>query len=203
MTPILDQLETGLGRDVVAVSRLARTEAGGVGRGAWFSPESPMERFAPVERGGSRSRYRYLLWRWWGSDLPPAVFILLNHPSTADAEVDDPTVTRCARRAQVWGFPGLLVVNLFSWRASDPDDLAFSDDPTGPRNDEALRFALDLAGLTVCGWGASGGWRARDRAVEVRRLLAGRAWHHLGLTAGGEPRHPLYLSYDAPLTAAE
>jgi hypothetical protein len=46
-------------------------------------------------------------------------FIGLN-PSTADAEVNDPTIRRCIGFAHDWGFGGLLMLNLFAFRATDP-----------------------------------------------------------------------------------
>ena len=66
--------------------------------------------------------YRYLLWREWNSDraVPrlqrdrqTVSFIMLN-PSRADAEVNDPTITRCINFALSWGYGRLEVVNLFA-----------------------------------------------------------------------------------------
>ena len=39
-------------------------------------------------------KYRYQLWRKWDEGKKCLVFIMLN-PSTADAENNDPTITRC------------------------------------------------------------------------------------------------------------
>ncbi|WP_244222910.1 DUF1643 domain-containing protein [Cupriavidus lacunae] len=43
-------------------------------------------------------QYRYRLWREWGRSSPGLGFIMLN-PSTADHQVNDPTITRCLQRA--------------------------------------------------------------------------------------------------------
>ncbi len=39
-------------------------------------------------------QYRYRLWREWNRSQPALGFIMLN-PSTADHQVNDPTITRC------------------------------------------------------------------------------------------------------------
>jgi hypothetical protein len=35
------------------------------------------------------------------------------NPSTADAEVEDPTIRRCIGYSHAWGFAGIVVINLF------------------------------------------------------------------------------------------
>lgn len=66
--------------------------------------------------------YRYALTRRWRADLPVAAFLMLN-PSTADAFVLDPTVRRCIGFARAWNTGGVLVLNLFGLRASNPSAL--------------------------------------------------------------------------------
>lgn len=78
--------------------------------------------------------YRYALRRTWDPARPAALFVGLN-PSTADAERDDPTTRRCVRFARDWGFGGLLVGNLFAYRATRPRDLRAAAEPVGPEND--------------------------------------------------------------------
>lgn len=46
--------------------------------------------------------YRYLLWREWNIRSKTISFIMLN-PSRADAQINDPTITRCINFAKLWG----------------------------------------------------------------------------------------------------
>ncbi len=75
-------------------------------------------------------RYRYRLTRRWG-DGPLLSFIMLN-PSTADAEVDDPTIRRCMGFARRDGYGGIVVGNLYAFRTTKPKALFAADNPLGP-----------------------------------------------------------------------
>lgn len=141
--------------------------------------------------------YRYELVRTWDVQLPPVVFCMLN-PSTADGEQDDPTIRRCVGFAKQWGYGGLVVVNLFAFRATEPRDLFKAADPVGPDND-AIILGHARVRTVVCAWGASVASSPRpalkDRAFIVRQNLDEiGATYHLGLTKDGHPKHPLYLS---------
>ena len=137
----------------------------------------------------STGAYRYHLWREWDSALPPVTFVMLN-PSTADAGHDDPTIRRCVGFAQSWGYGRLEVVNLFAYRATSPRELFAADDPVGPENEAWLRSATNAREVVVA-WGDYG--RA-SRGTLV--WIAAPAPRCLGLTALGQPRHPLYLPKD-------
>ena len=141
-------------------------------------------------------RYRYTLTRRWGGGAF-VNFIMLN-PSTADATVDDPTVTRCCRRARQWGYDGLVVTNLFAYRATDPRGLQTVDDPVGSGNNAAIINTARDAGLVVCAWGMHGAYQERGRAVAALLTVAEIPLHVLGFCQDGlQPRHPLYLPYAA------
>jgi hypothetical protein len=129
------------------------------------------------------------------------VFVMLN-PSTADATTDDPTLRACLRRAQGAGFGRLRVLNLFALRAADPARLRHAADPVGPGNDAAFEQGLgDLepGDRLICAWGNGGRLTGRGTQVAERMRAAGHALHHLGLTAQGQPRHPLYVPGRQPI----
>ena len=144
--------------------------------------------------------YRYSLDRHWGSlwgdscATPVVAFIGLN-PSTADETRDDPTIRRCVAFAMQWGYHGLIMLNLFAFRATDPAVLKRTADPVGPDNDRTIRDVASRADLVVAAWGAHGAFRERDR--DVRRLAPRLLC--FGTTKGGHPRHPLYLRKDTAL----
>ena len=146
---------------------------------------NPMERGADISPCG---RYRYTLWCSWGPGAAWVNWCCLN-PSKADANVNDPSFTRMVNFTKAWGYDGLIVTNLFAFRATDPRDMRAADDPVGRGNDEALRNASLDAALTVAGWGAHGTYLGRD--AKVRAMLPGL--HYLRLTKDGHPGHPLYL----------
>ena len=142
--------------------------------------------------------YRYLLTRIWDTSLPPMVWVMLN-PSTADHLADDNTIRRCmgyARREQAGG---IVVVNLFALRSTDPRALKDHPDPVGPYNDIFIRRAVAGAHLVVCAWGANGSLRGRSQTVAARLARVGARPRCLGVTGQGEPFHPLYQPRDAVL----
>jgi hypothetical protein len=140
-------------------------------------------------------KYRYDLRRSWGDgDGIDVCFVMLN-PSTADDEVDDPTIRRCMGFARDMGATSLTVRNLFAYRATDPKELARIGprQATGSDNDRWLR-GIDSP-IIVAAWGA---WvpYGRDRTV-MREIFRGRPVVALGVTKSGQPRHPLYLPASA------
>lgn len=157
--------------------------------GAWR--ESPPARLAADATFSGCRRYRYVLERHWDDALPAVLFIGLN-PSTADEQADDPTVRRCVRFAQDWGYGSLLLANLFALRSTDPKGLLDAADPVGRWNDRWLKRLESRASLSVAAWGVHGTLRDRDRTVAARLVNL----HCLGTTKDGHPRHPLYLRAD-------
>lgn len=141
--------------------------------------------------------YRYRLTRRWG-DGPTCGFIMLN-PSTADADVDDPTIRRCRGFAMREGCGGLMVGNLFAFRATRPEDMANADDPDGPENRHFVENMIaQVDGPLIAAWGSH--WMASDPLVlQWVYDAAGPKLTCLGITKNGHPRHPLYVKGDAPL----
>ena len=149
-------------------------------------------------------QYRWWLRRQWDGLNPLLLFVGLN-PSRADARRDDPTLRRLMGFAQRWGFGALEVVNLFARISPSPALLKRAAEPVGDGNDLWIQRALlGIEGQSPravwVGWGNQGAWRSRDRAVLQllqqqglgRSAAASAELLCLGLTAAGQPRHPLY-----------
>lgn len=133
-------------------------------------------------------RYRYALSRVWSSNKPYALFVGLN-PSTADELVDDPTIRRCICFAKSWGYGGIVMANLFAFRATDPEVMMRAENPVGDLNDDWLVALAEDAGVVIAAWGNAGTFA--NRSAEVKCLLPNLCY--LKLNATGEPAHPLYL----------
>jgi hypothetical protein len=136
-------------------------------------------------------RYRYVLWRTWDPAAATVNFTCLN-PSTADEQIDDRTIGRFIGFARDWGYGGLVMTNLFAFRATKPADMRAAVDPVGPDNDAWLVKVAGCAGLVVAAWGNDGSHLRRDE--QVRWMLP--ALHCLRLTKTGQSGHPLYVRGD-------
>lgn len=85
------------------------------------SPEGLTERYLY----SSDMVFRYAFGRWWGNtDLATsAIWVLLN-PATGDTERRHrPTLERCISASRAAGHTGLVIVNLFAFRDTDPRNL--------------------------------------------------------------------------------
>lgn len=155
----------------------------------------------------SNDDYRYVLWKTQKQVAPESLcaFVMLN-PSVADETRKDPTFTKCATWASRWGFQGVVLVNLFALRATDPAKLRFATDPVGPHNSLFVTRVLDSpkVGRVVLAWGNEGMLHARDEAFMVvhghRPLVCLEPQGKAALTKLGAPRHPVRLGYDCELT---
>jgi hypothetical protein len=148
-----------------------------------------MDRTAQISPCGY---YRYALTRSWDASKPQVLIVGLN-PSIADAEIDDPTLKRCITFAKAWGCGGLLLGNLFAYRATNPRVLRQVSDPVGPENDVWLGRLRAQADLVVAAWGNHG--NLYERAKGVAAALG--PLDCLGVTKSGAPRHPLYVPASA------
>ena len=170
------------------VSRLSDTMLPGLddGRGATF--------------GGQKDEYRYVLKRTTSGDSGKIVLFVMLNPSTADERENDPTIWRLLEFARNWNYSGLVVVNLFALRSSNPRALRKHADPIGPENDRHLEYWIEKADLVVCAWGNHGilrgrGWKFKklldDKKIEARIF---------DYNANGHPRHPLYVKKNKSLS---
>jgi hypothetical protein len=142
-------------------------------------------------------RYRFELWRNWGTGRKLA-FIGLN-PSTADETRNDPTVTRCINFAKRDGFAGMVMLNIFGLRSTDPAlILSPSFEPVGQGNDAAILKWLKRHSdvLAVACWGSHRSVAVREADVVALAVKAKNALHCFGVNQDGSPKHPLYLRGD-------
>lgn len=144
-------------------------------------------------------RYRYDLTRHWGPSKElgkcrVAVWCGLN-PSTATAEVDDPTIRREVAFSKAWGYDGYAKVNAYAFRSTDPKQLWKQEDPMGPEN---LAHIIDWAkagAIFVACWGNN--IREKEKFILRTLFLVNRLEvHALKLTNQDNPSHPLYLRKD-------
>lgn len=143
-------------------------------------------------------KYRYLLRRTWDGKKPRALYVMLN-PSTADAYKDDATIRSCVRLAVGLGYGSIEVVNLFAWRATDPDELGTVADAIGPNNDASIERAIGRCDVAICAWGAYP--VSSIRIADVTNAIRSQrpAVYCLGKTKAGFPKHPLYIKSGTPL----
>lgn len=157
--------------------------------------ETPLSLFEDPETTLSASRahfspdriHRYALWRTWDSTKGVAMFVCLN-PSTADETKNDPTVSRCIKYAKKWGYGGMIMSNIFAFRATDPDNMKAAADPVGPENDEWLIKLSKESNILIAAWGNHGEFMERGKQV----LKMFDSLHSLAINGTGHPKHPLY-----------
>lgn len=140
--------------------------------------------------------YRYILRRKWsGGNGKVVVWIMLN-PSVADHELEDNTVRRCCLYAQDWGYSGIVIVNIFAYRDTDPAKMKKYHAPIGKDNDKYILEVIEdeETGLIIGGWGQHGSHLNRN--TKIKELLAHKTINCLGKTKCGNPLHPLYLKKD-------
>lgn len=147
-------------------------------------------------------RYRPLLTRDLAGGEGTILWIGMN-PSTAAADVDDPTVRRETDFSRRWGFQRFVKANVMDFRATQPKDLLAEG--VTPRSDDNLpiiRAEAAKAARIMLAFGALHPRLAHFGTEVVAALREdGRELLCLGLTKAGAPRHPLYMRKDCePLT---
>ena len=155
-----------------------------------MTTKKPKSRYPGYATFSQNRTYRYSLTRILIKGNEHYINFVLLNPSTADEDIDDPTIRRCINFAEQWGFSEMVVTNLFAIRATDPKDMKRAPMPIGPQNDGFLKRISLGAAKTVLAWGNHGAFQNRDR--EVLAVLD-RPLFCLGRTQTGQPKHPLYL----------
>lgn len=129
--------------------------------------------------------YRYWLSRIWDKQKPIGVFICMN-PSTATSSMCDLTMCNCNNLAIQWGWGGFYIVNLFAYRATDPNELKKCINPIGKLNDTAIKDICSTVSSVVLAWGNGN----KNRATDVLSLLGDRQIYCIDKNKGGGYLHP-------------
>lgn len=147
-------------------------------------------------------RHRQLMRRWLGPSFPERYILFIGmNPSTADAEVNDPTCAREWSFAQREGFDAMVKANVGDYRATDPKMLlAPGVVASSPDNLPTIRKVASGAGKVVLCHGKLNKALAPAGAALIAALRRDRiALWCFGQNADGSPKHPLYLRGDTPL----
>ncbi|MFT3784382.1 MAG: DUF1643 domain-containing protein [Nibricoccus sp.] len=118
-------------------------------------------------------------------------WICLN-PSTADEHQLDPTLRRIRDFSATWGYSYFVMLNLFAWRATQPDEMKAVADPIGPDNDRWIAHWCSKVDRVMLGWGEHGAHQ--NRAQQVLAYLDSSKTYCLERNASGQPKHPLYVA---------
>lgn len=161
-----------------------------------------------LEMSADFSEGRTLRWwleRAWSLTNRRRLVVIGLNPSTADDTVDDPTIRRCVNFAKRESCGGLIMVNLFGYRATSPRDLLDATDPGGGKTADTylVTACKTIDRVVVAAWGVHGAHRGRGRLVLSLLRRNNVEVFHLGLTKDGYPKHPLYLPATTPLTRWE
>jgi hypothetical protein len=130
------------------------------------------------------------------------------NPSTANANIDDPTIRRVIAFSKQEGFQGCSVVNLFALRSTDPRVLRTHSAPVGPENDAWILTAAKRTQMVICAWGANGGIQTAHIGRRDQKVLKMLRENNVDLfqlgphrTKEDHPKHPLYMASTTRATA--
>lgn len=160
--------------------------------------ESKGATFSPCKQ------FRYVLYRIWDTNKPMVMFIGLN-PSTADAEKDDATIRRCRGFAKREGMGGMVMVNLYAYRATDPKELIrrkciglplINPVEVMGENNHHVMYWRNRSKMVIFCWGQNDG-KLFNRGKDMNDLITDGLC--FGKNKDGHPLHPLYLPSDTPL----
>ena len=169
------------------------------------SPSDGAVKFTVAVYNKSAPRiFRYVWARCWDPSCEPLVWMMVN-PSTATEQSPDKTVTACLEftKQATEDAGGLIIVNLFAYRAREWREIRRVSDPVGGDNDEWIGRILEserISGVVVA-WGNPGGEfpERRDKIKDLLRKVNVPLLQLGDSTKKGEPRHPSRLSYDTPI----
>lgn len=166
-----------------------------------------IRKLPPGVRGGAHfideGKRRLWLSRWWHrAECPLSGFWLWlgMNPSTAGANIDDPTVSKETLITIRNGGSAYVKCNVMDWIATDQRELPAISNPTSIFNMSCITDYAYRAERIVCAWGSLH-HKLRHHAQEVLTCLLENRYELwcLGTTKDGSPKHPLYLRNDTKL----
>lgn len=121
------------------------------------------------------------------------------NPSTADSNIDDPTIRRCMNFAKNWGYGAIAVYNLYSYRSTDPRQLINAHknniEISDWKNSAYIQQLRDSGKDVVFAWG---NFKPLNKNMyEIIEMFPNAFC--ISKTKNGSPAHPLYLKKDLPL----
>lgn len=137
--------------------------------------------------------YRYELRRVFDKGSGTVLFVL-NNPSTADAQEDDPALRRGMQYAHDWGYKELIFANVNPCRSTCPKIAKTAKLPESVITGNLTRLGAlaQCADKVVAAWGSDA---RRDLAASAENVLRCETdLQALAFTAAFQPKHILYLS---------
>tara|TARA_B100001029_G_scaffold24619_1_gene17226 strand:+ start:2889 stop:3341 length:453 start_codon:yes stop_codon:yes gene_type:complete len=136
-------------------------------------------------------KHRYLLSRIWDLNNENILFIMLN-PSSADEDIDDATTTKVIRFSKKWGYGGLHICNLYTYRTSSPKKLfSIPKNKRGSNKSEIKKYAKKCFKIVYA-------WGNKEKVPPwLNQMVSNPSF--IELSKEGVPKHPLYLKSNLKL----
>lgn len=135
----------------------------------------------------SNRRHRLFLSRQWNAELTTLGVLLLN-PSTANGTVGDKTTARAITIAKERGHGRVVLVNVYTYSDSDPDNLRAQEAKIHARRDEFIEKAIAESDELLVAIGCSVDAR-EDMAQVVALIPEDMELICLGRNQDHSPRH--------------
>lgn len=144
-------------------------------------------------------KYRYYLRREFKKNPKKFLAFIMLNPSTANEKYNDPTVERCQNHAINKKYDGMIVLNIFAYRTTNPKKLLEIKNPVGEKNNETIIKTINKHKNIICAWGNHG--KILKRSNEIKKILKKHKikTYTFQITKKGEPKHPLYIPYNKEL----
>lgn len=136
-------------------------------------------------------KHRYLLSRIWDLKNETILFIMLN-PSSADENIDDPTTKKVISYSKKWGYGGLHVCNLYTYRTTSPKILFdIPKNKRGSNKNEIKKYAKKCSKIVYA-------WGNKEKVPSwLNQMVPNPSF--IELSKEGVPKHPLYLKSNLKL----